>query len=299
MKFKSNTSSKNDLIKRLSELTGKAAVYTGAPAFSYNIGDYHVERDGSLEVDEERAERIVIGTLVREKLIESEEQIIPLPPEEPHPKLETMLETSRDGTITERSRRTYDGPVVVKDRFIPVQTMINLINMIGAKGEILSKSVGKPNAFWISENIIYDIPYEHPTTFNELNHILLTGNGNMVKGIEFTPTSVSFTGFPKTNDIVVRGAYETLAEAMYKYAATVKWISPRKMNNTNEKYYFHIWMNHIQLGGRQYKTYRAVLMQNLDGNCSYRTKTQQIAHRYYYESKKKEAEKMAAGTNEM
>lgn len=294
MKFKANVSSKNSLIKRLSELTGKPAVYTGAPAFSYTIGDYHVSRDGSLEVDDDRAERSVIGALVNEKLIESGESIVQLPSEESHPVVETMLEETDDGIIKERSHRSYEGPVVIRDRFIPVQTMINLINMIGAKGAVLSKAVGKPNAFWVSDNIIYDIPYERPDTIDALNRILQTAGGSLISGIEFTPRSVIFTGFPKTNDIVVRSAYETLAEAMYKYASSKKWVSARRMDNANEKYYFHIWMNHLQLGGSPYKTYREILMKNLDGICSYRTKTQQIAHRYYYETKKKEAEKMAA-----
>ena len=283
MKLKGNASRKNHLVKRISELTGKPAVYSGAPAFSYKIGNYCVCRDGSLEIDEDLAERNVIGTLVREKLIESTETIVPMSEEEPSEDVETetVIEKGEDGVAKERVRKSYDEAVMIKDRFIPVQTMINLVNMIGAKGEVLSKSIGKPNAFWISDNIIYDLPYENPKTFDELDHILKVADGKLVRGIEFTPRSVIFSGFPKTNDIVVRGAYETLTEAMYKYASAVRWVSGKRMNNSNEKYYFRIWLNHIGLGGPENKTYREILMKNLDGNCSYRTRGQLIAHRYY------------------
>lgn len=295
MKFKGNASSKNLLAKRLAELTGKPAIYTGAPAFSYTIGDYHVSRNGTLEVDENLAERSIISTLVREQLIQGTESIatesVEVPPTIPKP----VVEKSDDHT-KEKKRKSYGDAVVIKDRFIPVQTMINLINMIGAKGEVLSKSIGKANAFWVSDNIIYDLPYEDPKTFDDLHRILQTADGKLVRGIEFTPKSVILSGFPKTNDIVVRGAYETLAEAMYKYASTRKWVSCRRMDSSNEKYYFRIWLNHLGLGGPENKTYREIFMKNLDGNCSYRTRSQLIAHRNYQSKKQNTTETTASAT---
>ena len=55
MNIKTNAQGKErkNLVNAIVEITGQAAKYNGAPAFTYTIGDYTVERDGSITTDTE------------------------------------------------------------------------------------------------------------------------------------------------------------------------------------------------------------------------------------------------------
>lgn len=55
MKFEKNIEERKVLVKRLGELTGISPYYTKVPRCAYEIGDYTVERDGSLTVEEDAA----------------------------------------------------------------------------------------------------------------------------------------------------------------------------------------------------------------------------------------------------
>lgn len=249
-------------------------------------------RDGTLLVLDEDAKSDVLNTLIDERLLvdpifpPSVEGMIGGPDalkREPAPEpVEKKPYTPAPITWTysvarEGHCRTYDEPIVIQDRVVATQTMVNLLNMLHSKGEILSRVVGRPKAFWVSDQVVLALPYEQPRTFKELARVLRVRKEPKLKGIELTPTSVAFTGFPATNDYVVRRAYERLAESMYGYAAQRKWISSKQQPVENEKYFFRNWLNHMDFRGPENKTYRELLLKNLDGNASYRTKEQFFA----------------------
>ena len=54
MNAKTNAQGKErkNLVKAIAEITGQAAKYNGAPAFTYTVGSYTVERDGSITTEE-------------------------------------------------------------------------------------------------------------------------------------------------------------------------------------------------------------------------------------------------------
>lgn len=305
MKFEGFPNKKQQLIKRITDLTGKTAVYSGAPDFSYDIGDYRVLRDGTLLVLDEDAKSDVLNTLINERLLidplfpSSVEGMIGGPDalnREPAPEpKETKSYTPSPVTWTfstarEENCRTYDEPIVIQDRVVSTQTMVNLLNMIYSKGDILNRVVGKPRSFWVSDRVILDLPYEHPQTFKDIARILRVRDEPKLRGIELTPTAVTFTGFPETNDYVVRRAYEKLAEAMYGHAVNTKWISSKQQPIENERYFFRNWINHMGFKGPENKTYRDILMHNLGGNASFRTRDQFIAHKARRADGRKEAE---------
>ena len=70
MKRKGLLTDRRALIAALERETGLTAVYQGAPSFRYTIGDYTVLRDGSLEVEEGKADAALIGRLADAGLVE-------------------------------------------------------------------------------------------------------------------------------------------------------------------------------------------------------------------------------------
>ena len=55
MNAKTNAQGKDrkNLVKAIAGITGQAAKYNGAPAFTYTVGNYMVERDGSITTEDE------------------------------------------------------------------------------------------------------------------------------------------------------------------------------------------------------------------------------------------------------
>lgn len=301
MKIEGYPDKKNLLIGRLTGLIHKIPVYNGAPEFSYDVGPYRVTRDGALTVLEDDADPVVLDTLIQEQLLVDPEmqaapaeeagpsgpETVPVssqaigmqesvtePEQNPEPAAQTF------SVVKEVRSKSYGEPIVISDRVVTVQTMVNLLNMIHSKGEILNHALLQRRAFWVDERVIADLPYEKPASFQALTRILKTKErAGLARGIEFTPTSVIFTGFPATNDPAVRKTYEQLARAMYSNASAMKWISSKQQSPDNERYYFRNWLNHIGLSGQENATYREILLKNLDGNGTYRTKAQLVAYR--------------------
>lgn len=69
LKFEKNVEDRKELVKRLGELTGIRPVYMRTPTYAFQCGDYTVDRDGNLLVDEEAADADILTALMEEGLI--------------------------------------------------------------------------------------------------------------------------------------------------------------------------------------------------------------------------------------
>ena len=75
LKFKLNVAERKTLAKRMEELTGINPYYTKAPLYSYDIGNYTIDRNGNLLVEPENADAELLTTLLNEGLIRGGESI--------------------------------------------------------------------------------------------------------------------------------------------------------------------------------------------------------------------------------
>lgn len=82
LKFNLNVPERKTLAKRMEELTGIHPFYTRAPLYAYDIGDYTIDRDGNLLVDEAKADANLLRTLLEEGLITGGEVVGAQPSEE-------------------------------------------------------------------------------------------------------------------------------------------------------------------------------------------------------------------------
>lgn len=69
LKFDKNVDDRKDLVKRLGELTGIQPVYMRTPTYAFQCGDYTVDREGCLLIDEEKADAEVLTALMSEGFI--------------------------------------------------------------------------------------------------------------------------------------------------------------------------------------------------------------------------------------
>ena len=65
MNAKTNAQGKDrkNLVKAIAGITGQAAKYNGAPAFTYTVGNYMVERDGSITTEDEAGMKTLAAAL--------------------------------------------------------------------------------------------------------------------------------------------------------------------------------------------------------------------------------------------
>ena len=91
MNAKTNAQGKDrkNLVKAIAGVTGQAAKYNGAPAFTYTVGNYTVERDGSITTEDEAGMKTLAAAL-REQGFEIE---MPEPAEEKESEAEEELTT--------------------------------------------------------------------------------------------------------------------------------------------------------------------------------------------------------------
>lgn len=72
MRFEKNIDDRKKLVRRLEELTGETSVYTFVPRCAYEVGPYTVEKNGTLTVEENAADRDILNTLLYEQMIVGE-----------------------------------------------------------------------------------------------------------------------------------------------------------------------------------------------------------------------------------
>lgn len=112
--FKKNIPDRKALVGRLKELTGLDSIYTRVPRCAYIVGDFTVEKDGTLKADE-GADETILRTLMEEEMIgpEVDAQEVPqqrmpaavLPIQEAE---EQAAEDSTTGTQTWEPETTVD-----------------------------------------------------------------------------------------------------------------------------------------------------------------------------------------------
>jgi len=227
------------LIAALEQEMGLAAAYQGAPSFRYVIGDYTVLRDGRLEVEDAKADTALIGRLADAGLVEGAAA-------------DTGISFPMDG---------FSG-----------RTMTNIVNSLAARGGMINKAIGKPDAIHMGAKLVRTLKAENPDTISEFMDALhRSGGEKAMRGLRIAEERLVFTGLPDTP------ACHALAERIVQAAATRGWIKAREPETENEKYSFRVWLNALGMKGQEYAAARAELLKNLSGDSAFRTEEQRAA----------------------
>lgn len=282
MKFEKNIEERKELVKRLGELTGISPYYTKVPRCAYEIGDYTVERDGSLTVEEDAADLGILAALKNEGLIKDAEGILEAAAEEPGQAGETAETDSipdseyesevREGTAAQEGGEPLDMAVSLPIGSHTGHTLRNLVNMVYSRGPLLGKAcsgnfrVAKELAEILKEDACTATVQTFLKTLAD--HTKTHGG---LEGIKITEQQISFTGFPVPADKAHADAFLQLAAMMNAMALSQKRIQAKEVNTDNEKYAFRIWLLRLGMNGDAYKTTRKVLMENLSGHAAFRT----------------------------
>ena len=89
-------------------------------------------------------------------------------------------------------------------------------------------------------------------------------------GLAFDEEKVTFTGFRAVPDAEHLQTFMKLAAAMNKMAITQKRVQAKKVDDSNEKYAFRIWLLRLGMTGEGYSADRKRLLENLTGHTAFR-----------------------------
>ena len=296
-----NVEDRKELVGRLMELTGQSSQYTYMPRCAYLVGNYTVEKEGTLVTDE-TADQQVIETLLNEGIIvdpdaptcqpsvteaeapqdEDSNEVVEQTDIEPEATAEESSETEEpddeeEDDTPEESAESENEDVDDLTVSVPMaghtaQSLRNFLNLMYSRGPLLNKALG--TNFSVSDGLLNALDQATIRTVNEMldeleEYRLGAGNTGMT-GILILPDKVSlcFAGPLSPEQVSV---CTQLTSAMNRMAITQKRIQAKVVNDENEKYALRIWLIRLGLNGNEHKELRKILMQNLSGHAAFRT----------------------------
>ena len=246
---------RKELAKRLSQLAETKAEYTRMPRCAFLIGDYAVERDGTLVVPDE-ADMDPIETLLLEGLIR-----------ECDPEAEARAAEERARREAEENR--VPEPEAVRVSFPiaehSVRSVRNLATMICSRGRLISRATG--GDFSCTRELVDEL--SKAEDMDEIMEIIRERDG--LTGLTVTADAVCFTGFPETSSGNSREAFTQLADLMNRLSVEQGRVLLKNVDESNEKFSFRIWLLSLGMKGNEYRTARRVLLAPLSGNTAFRT----------------------------
>ena len=248
--FEINIPDRKKLIKKVSEMTGLEAVYLNPPTYAYQVGDYNIDRDGNLSVEEGKADLMLLMRLMGEGFL-----------------VEKAIGTDA-GDVT---------PVAVSIE-MPLkghtgQTLRNLINLIHSRASLINKATGSD--FYIDKGLTDLLADDgNVGAVDVLKKVMkdyTVEHRDAVRGFEFKDDRICFTGFPEYADSLTLKAWMDLVSLMNKQALDQHRIQAKTVSEENEKYSFRIWLIRLGMNGDDYKRTRKILMKKLGGHSAFRT----------------------------
>lgn len=246
---------KKDLIKAVCEFTGQTAKYLGVPTFAYAVGEYTIDRYGSITSNFEMGE--LKNYLIEKGFIQ-----------------ESM---SAEGELGENKEIQPDFirfsiPLEGADK----RSIINFANMLYSKQYLINRAL---------RMAVLSI---HDSFLKELEDKELSKIANdEYSGLEVKDDSLEFI-YPDTNGGEKLKAYMTLMCMAFAKAKECSRVQAKLVHPENEKYYMRVWLIRIGLGGKGGAETRRVLLKDLNGHTAFRTKEEMERAKEKYRLKKSE-----------
>lgn len=241
---------RKSLVAVISQELNAPAKYLGAPTFAYEVGNYHVDKIGTLA----GRDNLDLEDALRQKGFDAAEREYDEPDtcesslgeypdiDQHHP----GQYADPDAPITEAMRRQLDefsepDRLVIEmplTGFTP-EKLDNLVKLVNAKAPLLKAALGAE-----------DLPVQQADE-----------DGGKLR----------FPWFGGNLDADTVKAYTTLIEKLCTAAKEKKRVTAKEHGVDNPKYAMRCWLLSLGFIGAEYKAARKILLRNLDGNGSYKS----------------------------
>ena len=233
MEIKTTARNRKDVVNAVREFTGEDSVYLGPPTFAYQVGNFMIDRDGTVTVEEEA---------------------------------QGLTEFLMERGVIQREVPMMD--VVVPLEEMTVAGMKNLVFLLHSKQYLLNRMVGS-HSFDISEKLIEELEEQTPEDLEGF-FTLLDKYEEKNQGFSATEEKIIFS-FPVQEIPEKNAALTELMANIVQHAKTAKRINPKLIMEENEKYYLRSWLLRIGFSGKEAKERRKILLEGLKGHTAFRT----------------------------
>lgn len=252
---------RKSLVDAISQELNAPAKYFGAPTFAYEVGGYHIDKNGVLEgednfgliadlcglhsfqaVSEEYDTPMTyenslggLGALeIFEDLEMTEEEELGLGKQRSDHRGEDGMQASDVPETDESNRLVIEMP---RSTFADT-ALENLKRLVDSKASLIKKALG-----------VTELP------------------------LEVSDETVRFPWFTDGTDVEVVKAYTHFVTALCEMAKAQNRVNAVEKPAENEKYAFRCFLLRLGFVGDEYKTARKILLQNLSGNSAFKNGT--------------------------
>ena len=311
LKYKLACPDRKELVSRLAEITGIRPRYTFMPRCAYIIGDYAVEKDGTLIVSEEAVDEEVIQTLRQENLIQgSGDEAVTRAANEPimvEHRVETvaqntaqvelqgtqqMEESTAETDTSNVSNHVEELPDVSDEPDVPETLPVDDANVE------VEDEAAEENAQTEQDSFCISLPKSKlPSDAQEKLNKILESKGKLIQKalgassltVERDEDKVSFPWFSFIPSAEQADAYTKFITALCKMAREQKRVSAKEKPNENEKYAFRCFLLRLGFIGDEFKKDRKILLRNFEGSSAFRTQESADKAKEKLEAKKAES----------
>ena len=279
------------LVKVIAETTGAKAEYKGMPTAAYEIDYFTVTKDGTLDFSD-RSDSEEVETVLEALAAAGFDGV--------GETVEATKENQESHQEDEANRDAVELTVTLPMARHTGTTLRNLINLIYTRAGLLNKALG--TAFRVDEGLIKTL--QDDACVLTLDRLFETveayeyHHGQAADGLCVERDKLTFSTLPETEDPEVLRTFTTLCTMMNKQALTQQRIQAKQIGADNEKYAMRIWLLRLGMNGPEYKDERKILMQNLSGNCAFRTEEEKVRWQQR-QNEKRDALKAAKQTTEV
>ena len=306
LKYKLACPDRKELVSRLAEITGIRPRYTFMPRCAYIIGDYAVEKDGTLIVSEEAVEEEIIQTLRQENLIQgSGDEAVTRAANEPimvEHRAETVTQDNVEDAVQETQQmeestaETDTSNVSNHVEELPdVSDEPDALEIPPAENANEGDDVdeqSEPDSFCISlpkSKLPADAQDKLNKILESKGKLILKALGASSLTVELDDGMVRFPWFNYIPEKEQADAYTKFITALCKMAREQKRVSAKEKLNENEKYAFRCFLLRLGFIGDEFKRDRKILLRNFEGSSAFRTQESADKAKEKLEAKKAES----------
>ena len=287
MTISTHPEDRREMVRVLSERLQTPAIYLRTPTYAFRIGKLTVNRDGSIDSEDEALLESLCPMLIEHGWLDSEPEEQPETTPEENSEAAGDPKEARDEQI-EAADDQDDMPaeqVVITTPLTgwTVPQLINLLRTLYARQYLLNRMM-QGETLYIEEPVVEEITDNPPADAADFKaRVQRAAEEGHVRGIGFEGGKLGFST-PYCAEGPTRWmTFQKLLDGILHSARYAKRISIRhQVTPENEKYYANSWLMRMGFGGSEHRELRRVLLRHLNGYAAFKSEADMQAHREKY-----------------
>ena len=284
MKLNTQPQNRKEMVRAISELTGLDATYMFTPTYSFEIGPITVNRDGTIDCEDETMIETIKPTLIENGWLEAEE--------EPEAPVEATDDSEAIPGDTEPIRVAQMDITMLVENWTVTQ-LTNLLRTFYGKQDLINRMLDY-NMLYIEESFVTAISDNPPETAADFEaRVQRAIEADCIQGLRIADGKVTICT-PFVEDEPIRWtAYADLLKGILKSSETATRVSIKRQEDPeNEKYHANSWLTRMGFGGPDFKDTRRILMGHLNGFAAFKSAADMEAHKARQAQRRKDRQEV-------